>query len=137
VLEFYEIPSNVVHRELDIVREEHYSVLREEKETTPDLKLDALRHLGIHTALDLIEVEKGAEAVGSNPVSMQLRTRTGSIVIAVIREGKAMYRHDPTFRFRTGDTVVLVGESDALQRGSGLFRAPAPAATQKRSTGSP
>jgi CPA2 family monovalent cation:H+ antiporter-2 len=123
ILEFYEIPSNVVHRELDIVRGEHYSVLREEKETRPDLKLDALRHLGIHNALDLIEVEEGAEAVGSNPASMQLRSKTGAVVIAVIRDGKATYRHDPTFQFRSGDTVVLVGEGDALLRGSALFRA--------------
>ena len=58
-LEFYEIPTNTIHRELDAVRNEHYRVLREG--SLADLKLDALRHLGIHGALlDVVEVEDGA-----------------------------------------------------------------------------
>ncbi len=56
---------------------------------------------------------------------MQLRSKTGAVVIAVIRDGKATYRHNSTLQFRSGDTVVLVGDADALLQGSALFRAPA------------
>jgi CPA2 family monovalent cation:H+ antiporter-2 len=121
VLEFYEIPTNTIHRELDAVRNEHYRILREG--SLSDLRLDALRHLGVHGALDLVEVEDGAPAVGESPTSLNLRRVTGAIVIAVIRSGKALYRPDPTFGFRPGDTVVLVGDREALEAGAKVFKA--------------
>lgn len=122
VLEFYEIPTNVIQKELELVRGEHYGLLREQ--SPADIKLDALRHLGIHTALDLVEVEPGSGAVGESPSSLDVRKRTGAVVLAVVRGGKALYQRDPTFRFQTGDTVVLVGEADALERVGSVFRAP-------------
>ena len=120
VLEFYETPTNVIHHELELVRSEHYGLLR--AAARPNIKLDALRHLGIHAALDLIEVEEGSTAVGENPASLNLRRITGSVVLAVVRDGVALYKRDPSFRFRTGDTVVLVGDTDSLQKGSMLFQ---------------
>jgi len=131
VLEFYEIPTNTIHRELDAVRNEHYRILREG--SLADLKLDALRHLGIHRALDLVEVEEGSPAIGASPTSLNLRRRTGSIVIAVVREGKALYRPDPAFGFLPGDTVVLVGDREALERGAEVFQGrPAPSSSPER-----
>ena len=124
VLEFYEVPSNTIRREVDAVRSEHYSMLRGEPH--PNLQLDTLKHLGIHNALDLVQVEEGARALGENANTLNLRRETGATLIAVVRDGKALYRRDPTFQFRVGDTAVLVGEQKALERGGTLFRAPAP-----------
>ena len=125
VLEFYEVPSNTIRRELDAVRSEHYSMLR--GESRPDLQLDTLKHLGIHAALDLVQVEEGAPAVGGNASTLNLRRDTGATLLAVVRDGKALYKRDATFQFRVGDTAVLVGEQEALERGAGLFRSPASA----------
>lgn len=121
VLEFYAVPSNTIQHELEALRSQHYGALR--GTTAADLKLDALRHLGIHAALDLVEIEEGAQAVGENATSLNLRQVTGAVVIAVVREGKALYRASPEFQFRAGDTVVLVGDTDALDRGGAYFRA--------------
>jgi CPA2 family monovalent cation:H+ antiporter-2 len=121
VLECYEIPTNTIQRELEAVRNEHYKVLRED--SLANLKLDALRHLGIHGALALVEVEDGAPAIGESPTSLDLRRATGAIVIAVVRAGKALYRPDPTFGFRPGDAVVLVGDREALEAAAEVFKA--------------
>ncbi|MBI2403783.1 MAG: cation:proton antiporter [Gemmatimonadetes bacterium] len=102
VLRLYGIPSNTIEREVAAVRGEHYGVLR--GLTLPGLKLDALKHLGVHAALDL-------------------RRETGATLIAVVRDGKAFYTPDPEFRFRAGDSVVLVGQGEALARACGMFRA--------------
>lgn len=57
-LESYEIPINRIWREVESVRTEHYGLLR--GTAAPDLRLDALKHLAIHDALELVEVEDGA-----------------------------------------------------------------------------
>lgn len=121
VLRHYDIPSNVIEREVQAARAEYYGVLlgRERAE----LELDALAHLGVHRAIDLVEVKEGSRGVGEHPATLNLRRQTGATVIAVVREGTAYYTPDPEFRFQPGDTVVLVGDEDALEKAGRIFRA--------------
>ena len=119
-LESYEIPATRIAHELEAVRNEHYGLLR--GTAAPDLTLDTLKHLGIHDALELVEVEDGAAAVDENARTLDLRQRTGAIQVAVVRDGQPIYRRDQTFRYRPGDTAVLVGDREALDLASALFR---------------
>ena len=120
-LESYEIPAARIAHELDAVRAEHYGLLR--GRARPDLRLDTLQHLGIHRALELAEVEAGATAVGESATSLDLRRATGAVQIAVIRDGRPHYQREADFAYRAGDTAVLVGARDALDRAAALFRA--------------
>jgi CPA2 family monovalent cation:H+ antiporter-2 len=120
VLEGYDIPTYTIHRELEAIRAEHYQMLR--REERPALALDALKHLGIHRALDMVEVEEGSMALGESPTSLQLRRQTGAVVVAVVRDGKAIYQRDPDFAFRPGDIVVMVGDRESLERTAKIFR---------------
>ncbi|HEX9727756.1 MAG TPA: cation:proton antiporter [Gemmatimonadales bacterium] len=124
VLHHYDIPSNTIEREIHAARTEHYGVVRGRAE--PSFQLDALAHLGVHRALDILEVEPGARAVGGHPATLQLRRETGATVVAIIRQGQAYYAPEPAFRFAPGDTVVLVGDADALALARTAFVAPAP-----------
>ena len=119
-LRSYELPAARIARELDAVRREHYGLLR--GAAAPDLKLDTLKHLGIHEALELVEVEEGAAAVGGSARTLDLRRRTNAIQVAVVRDGVPMYRRDEAFRYRVGDTAVLVGDREALDAAAALFR---------------
>ena len=119
-LESYEIPAARIAHELDAVRSEHYGLLRGRAQ--PNLHLDTLKHLGIHHALELAEVEAGAPAVGESATSLDLRRATGAVQIAVIREGRPHYQREADFAYRAGDTAVLVGDRDALDRAAALFR---------------
>ena len=120
-LESYEIPAARIAHELDAVRAEHYGLLR--GRARPDLRLDTLQHLGIHRALELAEVEAGSAAVGQSATSLDLRRATGAVQIAVIRDGQPHYQREADFAYRAGDTAVLVGARDALDRAAALFRA--------------
>jgi len=120
VLRHYEIPTSLIAQEVELARGEHYELMR--GLARPDLRLDALKHLRIHTALDLVEVEEGSQAVGGSPTSLDLRRATGAVVIAAIRDGTAHYTPDPSFRFEPRDTVVLVGNRESLDRAGALFR---------------
>ena len=119
-LESYEIPAARIAHELDAVRSEHYGLLR--GRARPNLHLDTLKHLGIHHALELAEVEPGARAVGRSATSLDLRRATGAVQIAVIRDGEPHYQREADFAYRPGDTAVLVGDRDALDRAAALFR---------------
>ena len=120
-LDSYEIPINRIWREVEAVRTEHYGLLR--GKAAPDLRLDTLRHLGIHNALELVEVEERAPAIGGSATTLELRRRTGAVQLAVVREGRPIYRRAPDFHYRAGDTVVLVGNPESLERALALFRA--------------
>ena len=120
-LESYEIPAARIAHELEAVRSEHYGLLRGRAQ--PGLHLDTLKHLGIHHALELAEVEPGAPAVGGSATSLDLRRVTGAVQIAVIRDGEPHYQREADFAYRPGDTAVLVGDRDALDRAAALFRA--------------
>ena len=124
-LRSYEIPPRRIAHELNAVRDEHYGLLR--GTAAPDLTLDTLQHLGIHDALELVEVEVGSKAEGENARTLDLRRQTGAIQIAVVRGGVPIYRRDDTFRYQRGDTAVIVGDPEALERAAVLFRADPPA----------
>jgi CPA2 family monovalent cation:H+ antiporter-2 len=120
VLEGFDVATYTIHQELEAIRSEHYQMLRSE-ERAP-LALDALKHLGIHRALEMIPVAHGSEAIGKSSTSLELRRRTGAVVIAVVRDGKAIYQRDPDFAFRIGDIVVAVGDRESLERTEKIFR---------------
>ena len=129
-LESYEIPINRIWRELESVRAEHYGLFRHRPH--PDLRLDTLKHLGIHNALELVEVEADAAAVGETASVLELRRRTGAIQIAVVRDGKPIYERQAETRYRAGDTVVLIGDRNSLDAALGRFRSPAAAGPAPR-----
>ncbi len=106
---------------MDAVRAEHYGILRGVPKDV--LRLDQLRFLGIHHALELVEVEPGSAAVGENPITLHLRSKTRATVVAVVRAGEPIYTLDADSKFMAGDTVVLVGPSPALVRATAVFRA--------------
>lgn len=118
-LESYEIPINRIWREVESVRTEHYGLLR--GTAAPDLRLDGLKHLGIHDALELVEVEEGARAVGENATTLELRRHTGAVQIAVVRNGKPIYQRTHDFHYDIGDTVVLVGDRESLNQAIAFF----------------
>ena len=119
-LESYRIPINRIWQEAESVRMEHYGLLRGTAQ--PDLRLDALKHLGIHDALELVEIADGARTIGMTVQSLQLRRKTGAVQLAVVRDGHPYYRRDPDFHYESGDTVVLVGDRESLDRAIALFQ---------------
>ena len=65
----------------------------------------------------------GRRPSAASATTLELRRRTGAVQVAVVRDGQPIYRRAPDFRYRAGDTVVLVGDPDCLGRALPLFRA--------------
>jgi len=121
VLRHFEIPSNVIGREVQAARAELYGMAA--GAAAGASALEALAQLGVHHAIEIVEVEPEARAVGESPVSLNLRRDTGATVIAAVREGRVVHSPDPAFRFAAGDTVVLAGDDEALGKARPLFLA--------------
>lgn len=119
VLRHYEVPSNTIEREVQAARHEHYGIFA--GSGTAEFRLDTLAHLGVHRAVDIIEIEPGARAIGSHSSELRLRRETGATVIAVVRAGKIFYTPDSEYRFAAGDTVLVIGEEEAQRRARGYF----------------
>ncbi|MFW6084725.1 MAG: cation:proton antiporter [Gemmatimonadota bacterium] len=123
VLHHYEIPSNVIEREVHAARMEHYGMALDSTDASVT-GLDALASLGVHRSLEIVEVEEGSPADGAHLAALQLRSRTGATVVAVARAGEAHVAPESEFRFRARDSVVLVGNGEALVRGRLVFLEP-------------
>lgn len=121
-LESYEIPVNRIWRELESVRAEHYGLFRDRPH--PDLRLDALKHLGVHDALELVEVETFAAAVDETASTLDLRKSTGAVQVALVRDGRPIYERSTETRYRAGDTVALIGDRKSLDAALRVFRSP-------------
>jgi CPA2 family monovalent cation:H+ antiporter-2 len=120
VLRLYGAPGNRIEQEVKAVRGDRYELFR--GIALPDLRLDALKHHGLHTLVDTVAIETGAAAIGRTPVTLQLRQQTGATVIAAIRDDVTYHAPDPAYRFQEGDVVVLVGSPDAIVGATRLFR---------------
>jgi CPA2 family monovalent cation:H+ antiporter-2 len=120
VLRHYEVPSNTIAREVEAARLELYGMAIGVEGAG---HLERLAELGVHHAVEIVEVEAGAPAVGGHPVTLNLRRETGATVIAAVRDGRVLYTPDAGFQFQPGDTVLLVGNDEALAKGRVLFLA--------------
>jgi len=124
VLRHFEIPSNVISREIVAARAELYGMAA--GRGAGEIQLEALAQLGVHHVVEILEVEPGARAAGESPVSLNLRRETGATVVAAVRDERVIHSPDPAFRFAPGDTVVLAGDDDALAKARPLFLAAGP-----------
>ncbi|MDZ7674852.1 MAG: cation:proton antiporter regulatory subunit [Acidimicrobiales bacterium] len=67
-------------------------------------------------ALDWLEIEAGSPLDGRTIGDGQLRTRTGTSVVAVIRGDSTEPAPGPEYVFHAGDVAVAVGTPDGLEQ---------------------
>jgi TrkA domain protein len=68
-----------------------------------------------------VPVTPGSPYDGRTLGDTQARTRTGSSIVAVVREGKVIASPRPDFGFLAGDTVVVVGTAEGTAAVAELF----------------
>lgn len=74
-------------------------------------------------ALDWVPIGAGSSHVGSTIGQAELRTRTGSSVVALIRGDETIPAPGPETAFASGDVVVAVGTPDGLRQLRDLLEA--------------
>jgi CPA2 family monovalent cation:H+ antiporter-2 len=112
VLQEYHMPRNLISLQVDLIRKEHYGALRGLR--LQGRQLDQLSQYLAGTTTDTILILDGSPAAGKNLDEIELRSRTGVTVIAVVRDGKSTHNPAPEFRLAAGDVLVLLGSHKGL-----------------------
>ncbi len=122
VLREFHVPTNILHAQIRLLRQERYSLLRGRK-----LPVDVIAQLDTLLAegtTDTFLLLQHSPAVGSTLEALGLAGPGGPRAIAIVRGGVAITAFEPGFELRIGDTLVLTGTHVEMDRAFQRLRAP-------------
>ena len=119
VLAHYNVPREEIERLVREIRASHYQALR--PGGRPRLALPgALGALG-QMHVERIVLDESAPAVGQTIAETQLRSKTGTLILAVRRGESDVATPDAAFRLEAGDALVVVGQPQQISRAQRLL----------------
>ncbi len=122
VLRSLEVPGNIIKDEVSKARSLTQASAR--TTTVPRRRLPEIAELEA-LKIESILVQAGAEAAGHSPAEMQLRSRSGALIVALKRGSQLITDPDPTQPLLPGDIIYVVGNGDAVRRATQLLGEPA------------
>lgn len=114
VLEKYHIPLNVIMKQVTLLREESYSLLRNER-----MDISSFIHLDEILAQGLTEsyyVSEDNQHIGKSLREINLRADTDATIIAIVREGKTISNPSGKEIIKANDTLVIYGTHQSVDR---------------------
>lgn len=69
-----------------------------------------------------LDVEEGSPAVGRSIGDLEIRTRTGASIVAVMRPSGAVPAPEPDFVMQAGDTLVTAGTAHGVEAVRALLK---------------
>jgi len=114
VLRQYHIPRNMIELQVQLIRQEGYSMLRGLK--LPDMRFKNIQHLIAETLTETFLVLPESAAVGKTLGELDLRLKTGVTVIAIIRESEPIASPGSDTVINSGDILVMMGNHAALDK---------------------
>lgn len=122
VLRWLETPRNIIDKRLREAREATQT--SERKFTLPRRTLGELQALA-DLKLERVLIEANAPGTGQSATLLDLRRKTGALVVAVQR-GLTLLEPDSDVRWQAGDVVFLAGTSEAVRKATELLCGPQP-----------
>lgn len=112
VLAHYDVPEGEIDRLVDGIRASHYEALRPGSALrfAPAGALGAMPQMTV----DRIVLPPAAPAAGKSLAQLELRSRTGALVLSIRRGESDLPTPDPRFRLAAGDVLVVVGQPNQI-----------------------
>jgi CPA2 family monovalent cation:H+ antiporter-2 len=114
VLRRLRVPRNVIGLQVDLIRQQGYSMLRGLQ--LPRQTLDQLDQILAATTTETFMVRDASPAIGVSIRDLKLRRITGVTIIAVVRNGQPFTNPPPEFVIAAGDILVLLGNHAQLDQ---------------------
>lgn len=122
VLQRYLVPRDVVESEVRRVRGEFDDMFRPLADA--GARVEDLSRFLTDVTLVVMRVEHGAAASGAPLSGVRFRERSGTTVVAIQRDGGGLVASPSGDEIlHAGDTVLLMGRTDQLERAAALLRA--------------
>ncbi|HBR17125.1 MAG: hypothetical protein A3G39_04165 [Deltaproteobacteria bacterium RIFCSPLOWO2_12_FULL_43_16] len=120
VLGEYHIPTNIIQNQIDIIRHEGYAMLR--GLSLPKERLMELSTLFAASITSTFLVTEDSPAVNKTLAELDLRKKTGTTIIVIVRGNKATTSLSADFRINAGDVLVLLGGHAELDKAMGMLK---------------
>jgi len=70
-----------------------------------------------------IKVDINEEILGATISQINLKRRTGALILAVRQQnGKVFFNPDSDYRMQSGDTLIIMGEREQIEKVSGIYK---------------
>lgn len=89
--------------------------------TTITTRLDELKHTVEGLAIEWITMPVTGGLTGRAIADGHIRTKTSASIVAVIRGERGIPGPEPDFVFESGDTVLVMGSDDAVDRATSIL----------------
>jgi len=121
VLRRYLVPRDVIEREVRSVRSQYDEMFRPLPDT--GVRVEDLSRFLTEVTLVVMRVEPGAPATGEPLSDVRFRERSGATVVAIQREGGGLVASlSGDEVLYPGDTILMMGRTDQLERAATLLR---------------
>lgn len=117
VMAAYGASRRAIERQRERIRAANYAMLRHEEPVAERRLASLLSAADLHE----VEVPPTSGAVGRSLRELDLRARTGALVVALIRDDEVTPNPDPDLPLKPGDTLVLYSEEAALGQAEALL----------------
>lgn len=85
-------------------------------------EIDRLQQSVAGLSIEWLQIPDGTAAAGRTIGDLEVRSSTGVTVVAAMRGGQALPVPGPDFVVEAGDTLVVMGQADAIRRADDLLR---------------
>jgi monovalent cation:H+ antiporter-2, CPA2 family len=113
VLGQYHIPANIIQNQIDIIRHEGYAMLRDMSMSKE--RLMELTKLFAASITSTFLITEGSPAADKTLSELDLRKKTGTTIIAIVRGSKAIANLSADLKLNEGDVMVLLGSHAQLE----------------------
>lgn len=120
VLKEYHIPNNIIEQQIDLIRLEGYAMFR-----GISLSMESLKKFSTFLTASLTEsflILDNSWANARLLGEINLKSRSGVTLIAVVRDKKVQTHPSPDFEVRSGDILVLFGSHAQLNQALQLLQ---------------
>lgn len=122
ILQSLDIPKNVIAAQVDVIRSRHYAILRGKGETRS--YLESLFELFTAATVVTYLVRSESPAIGSSLPELNLETKAGTKIAAVVRHGQSVANLDGDFRIQKNDILVIMGSHAQIAAARELMEPP-------------
>ncbi len=120
VLGAYMIPNEEIDRQVKLLRDDNYGVMRGSIQEAHLMVLQGLDEDGLHTRA--VAVRKGAPAAGKTLQDLALRRTHQLTVLAVRRDSRTIASPAGDFTVEPNDRLIMIGSAERFAACADLFR---------------